>query len=86
LNAEAPGAGAGEAAPAEQPERRGLRGLKAAKSLGRGGLQAVASLRSGGGLQGAAAGLMGGAGITLMRVTGPGRVGIQSMYQHAHTE
>jgi uncharacterized protein (AIM24 family) len=31
-------------------------------------------------------GLFGGAGLNLARMTGPGRVGIQSMYVHHHTE
>ena len=31
-------------------------------------------------------GLLGGTGMSLMNLTGPGRVGIQSMYQHAATE
>ncbi|HET6385551.1 MAG TPA: AIM24 family protein [Armatimonadota bacterium] len=31
-------------------------------------------------------GLFGGAGINLARMTGPGRLGIQSMYLHHHTE
>jgi uncharacterized protein (AIM24 family) len=33
----------------------------------------------------AAASLFTGPGITLMRLTGPGRVGIQSMYFHRET-
>jgi uncharacterized protein (AIM24 family) len=31
-------------------------------------------------------GLFGGAGLNLARMTGPGRIGIQSMYVHHHTE
>ncbi|MBO0702908.1 MAG: AIM24 family protein, partial [Candidatus Dormibacteraeota bacterium] len=31
-------------------------------------------------------GLFGGAGLNLARLTGPGRVGIQSMYVHHHTD
>jgi uncharacterized protein (AIM24 family) len=31
------------------------------------------------------AGLFGGAGLHLVRMTGPGRLGIQSMYHHHHT-
>jgi uncharacterized protein (AIM24 family) len=31
-------------------------------------------------------GFLGGTGMSLARVTGPGRVGIQSMYVHHHTE
>jgi uncharacterized protein (AIM24 family) len=33
-----------------------------------------------------ASGLFGGAGMNLARMTGPGRIGIQSMYVHHHTE
>jgi uncharacterized protein (AIM24 family) len=57
---------------------RGLAGLRAAKSLRKEGLQ---GLLSGDVLQ-QATGMVTGAGITLMKMTGPGRVGIQSMYQH----
>ncbi len=56
---------------------RGLAGLKAARALMKGGDTV-------GGLQ-AAAGVLTGPGITLMRLTGPGRVGIQSMYVHHET-
>jgi uncharacterized protein (AIM24 family) len=31
-------------------------------------------------------GLFGGQGMNLARMTGPGRVGIQSMYVHHHTD
>jgi uncharacterized protein (AIM24 family) len=67
---------------------RGLRGLKAAKSmLNVGALTSAAgNLRSGGGLQGVAAGLAGGGGSTLLRMAGPGRVGIQSMSKFHKTE
>jgi uncharacterized protein (AIM24 family) len=101
---EAEGAG-GQPAPSEQPPQqaqppqpsqqggmfgRGLRGLKAAKSmLNVGALTSAAeNLRSGGGLQGAAAGLAGGGGSssTLLRMNGPGRVGIQSMYKFHKSE
>ena len=44
---------------------------------------AAGSLRSGGGLQGVAAGLAGGGGATVMRMKGPGRLGVQSMFQAA---
>ncbi len=69
---------------------RGLRGLKAAKSMLNVGALASAAenLRSGGGLQGVAAGLAGGGGSssTLLRINGPGRVGIQSMYKFHKSE
>jgi uncharacterized protein (AIM24 family) len=57
---------------------RGLAGLKAARALKKEGLQ---GLLSGDVLQ-QASGIFTGPGITLMKMTGPGRVGIQSMYQH----
>jgi uncharacterized protein (AIM24 family) len=62
---------------------KGLKGLKAARSALSGAAiaQAAGNLRSGGGIQGVAAGLAGGGGLALMRLVGPGRVGIQSMYQ-----
>jgi uncharacterized protein (AIM24 family) len=31
-------------------------------------------------------GLLGGTGMKLARMTGPGRVGMQSMYVHHHTD
>jgi uncharacterized protein (AIM24 family) len=67
---------------------RGLRGLKAAKSmLNVGALTSAAeNLRGGGGLQGMAAGLAGGGGSIFMRMTGPGRVGIQSMFRPHKSE
>ena len=57
---------------------RGLAGLKAARALKKEGLQ---GLLSGNVLQ-QASGILTGPGITLMKMRGPGRVGIQSMYQH----
>jgi uncharacterized protein (AIM24 family) len=67
---------------------RGLRGLKAAKSmLNVGALTSAAeNLRGGGGLQGLAAGLAGGGGSIFMRMTGPGRVGVQSMFRPHKSE
>jgi len=67
---------------------RGLRGLKAARSLLNVGAltSAAENLRSGGGLQGLAAGLAGGGGSTLLRMNGPGRVGIQSMFKFHKSE
>jgi len=57
---------------------RGLAGLKAARALKKEGLQ---GLLSGDVLQ-QASGIFTGPGLTLMKMKGPGRVGIQSMYQH----
>jgi uncharacterized protein (AIM24 family) len=57
---------------------RGLAGFRAAKALRKGGLQ---SILSGDVLQ-QASGIVTGPGLTLMRLAGPGRVGVQSMYQH----
>jgi uncharacterized protein (AIM24 family) len=62
---------------------RGLAALKAARQLTKGG-DGIGGILSSGGLQ-AAAGVFTGSGMTLMRLTGPGRVGIQSMYQHHET-
>ncbi len=56
---------------------RGLAGLKAVRALRKEGLGAL----SGDALQ-AASGVVTGPGITLMRLSGPGRVGIQSMYMN----
>jgi uncharacterized protein (AIM24 family) len=64
---------------------KGLKGLKGAMS-GAALAQAAGNLRAGGGLQGVAAGLAGGGGIPVLRLVGPGRVGIQSMYQDYKSE
>ncbi len=78
------------AEPAASPGRfgRGLKGLMGAKSmLNVGALASAAgSLRSGGGLQGVAASLAGGGGATLMRMKGPGRLGVQSMFMPHKSE
>jgi uncharacterized protein (AIM24 family) len=57
---------------------RGLAGLRAARALRKDGF---GSLLSGDVLQ-TASGVLTGTGLTLMRLKGPGRVGIQSMYRH----
>ena len=56
---------------------RGLAGLRAAKALRKEGIQ---GLFSGDALAQAGA-VLTGPGITLMKITGPGRVGVQSMYR-----
>ena len=60
---------------------RGLAGLRAAKALRKEGLQGILS----GDVLQQASGIFSGPGLTLMKMTGPGRVGIQSMYQHHGT-
>jgi uncharacterized protein (AIM24 family) len=67
---------------------RGLKGLKAATSMVNVGALASAagSLRSGGGVQGVLAGLASGGGSTLLRMSGQGRVGIQSMWKPHKTD
>jgi uncharacterized protein (AIM24 family) len=62
---------------------RGFAAIKAARQLTKGG-DGIGGLLSSGGLQ-AAAGVFSGSGMTLMRLSGPGRVGIQSMYMHHGT-
>jgi len=89
--AASPGAPAGDAAPAaaapaaaEPPKKGGMFGrLKGVTSMVNvGGLaQAAGSLRSGGGIGGVASALVGGGGATMFRMSGPGRVGIQSMFR-----
>ena len=77
------------APPPEEPKRGGLFGkLKSAASgINVSGLAAAAgSLRSGGGISGALAGLAGGGGSTVLRMRGPGRVGIQSMFKAHETD
>jgi uncharacterized protein (AIM24 family) len=57
---------------------RGLAGLRAAKALRKEGIQGLFS----GEVLTQAGAVLSGPGITLMKMTGPGRVGIQSMYRH----
>jgi len=57
---------------------RGFAGLRAAREALKGGGDKIGGLMSG--LQ-AATGAMTGSSMTLMRLTGPGRVGIQSMFK-----
>ncbi len=72
-------------APAAEPAKKGgmFGRLKSVTSMVNvGGLaQAAGQLRSGGGIGGVASALVGGGGSTMFRMTGPGRVGIQSMFQ-----
>jgi len=68
----------GAAAAAKGLASRGLAGIRAAKALKKEGLQGILS----GDVLQQASGILSGPGITLMKMTGPGRVGIQSMYQH----
>jgi len=57
---------------------RGLAGLRAAKALRKEGIGGLFS----GDVLSQAGSVLAGPGITLMKMTGPGRVGVQSMYQH----
>ncbi|MDA8047421.1 MAG: AIM24 family protein [Actinomycetota bacterium] len=61
---------------------RGLAGLKAARALKKEGLSGILS----GDVMQQASAIFTGPGLTLMKMTGPGRVGIQSMYQHFGAE
>jgi uncharacterized protein (AIM24 family) len=61
---------------------RGLAGFKAARALSK---QGIGGLLSGDVMQQASA-ILTGPGLTLMKLTGPGRVGVQSMYQHFGAE
>jgi uncharacterized protein (AIM24 family) len=63
-------------------------GMQAAKGLAKRGLAALKAARDiskGGGLQAAAGVFSAGNSMALMRLTGPGRVGIQSMYKPSET-
>jgi uncharacterized protein (AIM24 family) len=68
--------GSGSVQSAKGFASRGLAGLKAAKALRKEGLSGILS----GNVMQSASGILTGPGITLMRVRGPGRVGIQSMF------
>jgi len=76
LSPKGDGEGSSVAQGAKSLASRGLAGLKAARALKKEG---IGGLLSGDVMQ-TASGVLTGPGLTLMRVTGPGRVGIQSMY------
>jgi hypothetical protein len=71
---------------AGQVAGRGFRGLKAMRELMSDGVAGAAGqLLSGGGAALAGA-FSSNTSMVLMRLTGPGRVGMQSMYQHKVTD
>jgi uncharacterized protein (AIM24 family) len=83
--------GAGKAtqgvAAAKDIAGRGFRGLKAARALMKEGVGGAASqILAGGGGTTLADAVSSSRRATLMSLTGPGRVGIQSMYQHKPTD
>jgi uncharacterized protein (AIM24 family) len=90
---DAAGGGAGAGAAVSQGLKsagalagRGFRGLKAMRELMSDGVAGAAGqLLSGGGASLAGA-FSSNTRIVLMRLTGPGRVGLQSMYQHRSTD
>jgi uncharacterized protein (AIM24 family) len=66
---------------------RGFRGLKAARAMMKEGVAGAAGqLLAGGGGATLANAVSSNRSATLMALTGPGRVGIQSMYQHTPTD
>ncbi len=77
------GGGGGGVQAAKGLATRGFAGIKAARAALKGGGDKIGGLMSG--LQ-AAAGAATGTSMTLMRLSGPGRVGIQSMYKPAFSE
>lgn len=73
-----PDGSSGAAQAARGLASRGLAGLKAAKALKKEGLGGILS----GDVMQQASAIFSGPGLNLMKLTGPGRVGVQSMYQH----
>lgn len=71
---------------ARQLAGRGVRGLKALRQLTKGGLAGAAEQLIGGGGAALADVLSSSYKMSLMKLTGPGRVGIQSMYQPRTTD
>jgi uncharacterized protein (AIM24 family) len=71
-------AGTGAVQGAKGLASRGMAGLKAVRALRKEGISGAFS----GEVLQAASGVLTGPGITLMRLSGPGRVGMQSMYMH----
>ena len=78
LTPEGDSGGGSPAQAAKSLAHRGLAGFRAAKALRKGGLQSILSSDV---LQ-QASGVLSGPGLTLMRLAGPGRIGVQSMYQN----
>ena len=76
-----PGAEVGQAG-----GRQGFRGLKAMRELMSDGVAGAAGQLLGGGGSGAGWRIRVEHQMVLMRLTGPGRVGMQSMYQHKATD
>ena len=71
---------------AKQMAGRGFRGLKAARELMSGGVAGAAGQILGGGGTALAGAFSSSSKVSLMRLTGPGRIGMQSMYQHRRTD
>jgi uncharacterized protein (AIM24 family) len=71
---------------AKQVAGRGFRGLKAARELMSGGVVGAAGQLMGGGGGALASVFSASSRVALMRLTGPGRVGMQSMYRHRATD
>jgi uncharacterized protein (AIM24 family) len=69
--------GAGAVQGAKSLASRGMAGLKALRALRKEGIEGALS----GSVLQTASGVLTGPGLTLMRLSGPGRVGIQSMYR-----
>ncbi len=85
--ADGSGSGGGQAvASAQQFAGRGLRGFKAARELMSGGVAGAAGQLLTGGGSGLANVFSSNSKVSLMRLTGPGRIGMQSMYRHRRTD
>ena len=85
--ADGSGSGGGQAvATAQQFAGRGLRGFKAARELMSGGVAGAAGQLLTGGGSGLANVFSSNSKVNLMRLTGPGRIGMQSMYRHRRTD
>lgn len=83
----ADGSGGGPTvAAAQQLAGRGLRGFKAARELMSGGVAGAAGQLLTGGGSGLADVFSSNSRVSLMRLSGPGRIGMQSMYRHRGTD
>jgi uncharacterized protein (AIM24 family) len=71
---------------AKQLAGRGFRGLKAARELMSGGITGAAERLMGGDGGDLASAFSSNTRMSLMKLVGPGRVGMQSMYQHRTTD
>ena len=86
INLDIGGGGGGGVQGAKQAAVKGFKGLKAMRELMSDGVVGAAGQLMGGGGASLAGAFSSNSNLSMMRLTGPGRVGIQSMYQPRTTD